>query len=112
MNAPSFYQNVYELVRMVPAGRVTSYGAIAVFLGKPGGARVVGYAMGASSNASPPIPAHRVLNSKGVLTAKKQFAQPDLMQTLLENEGVEIKNNKVVNLEKYFWDPSIELSKQ
>lgn len=110
MQEPNFYQRVYDVVRRIPAGRVTSYGAIAAYLEKANAARAVGYAMRASGTVFPPIPAHRVLNRQGILTARDQFAQQNLMQMMLESEGVQVVNHQVVDFEKVFWDPVIELS--
>lgn len=105
----SFYDQVFELVRLIPKGRVTSYGAIARSLGSGGSARMVGYAMNNAGLARPPIPAHRVVNSSGLLTGKFHFSTPDLMQELLENEGVVVKDNKVQKFKEVFWDPLTEL---
>jgi methylated-DNA-protein-cysteine methyltransferase-like protein len=105
----SFYDQVFELVRLIPKGRVTSYGAIARSLGSGGSARMVGYAMNNAGLAHPPIPAHRVVNSSGLLTGKFHFGTPDLMQELLENEGIIIKNDKVQQFKDLFWDPLTEL---
>ena len=109
---PSFYDLVYDLVRKIPAGRVTSYGAIAAFLGAKGSARMVGYAMNGSHKIFPPVPAHRVLNRNGCLTGKIHFQPQSLMQQLLESEGLEIRDDCVVNLERHFWDPATELDLQ
>lgn len=109
LNGTTFYENVYELVRKIPEGRVTTYGAIAHALGKTGAARQVGYAMANAGKAHPPVPAHRVLNSNGRLTGKKAFGHPMLMQELLENEGVKVENDGVVDYHKLLWDPSNEL---
>lgn len=105
----SFYDQVFELVRLIPKGRVTSYGAIAKSLGAGGSARMVGYAMSNAHLAHPPIPAHRVVNSSGLLTGKFHFKTPDLMQKLLEKEGVVIKGDKIQSFEKHFWDPLQEV---
>jgi len=104
----NFFQQVYEVVKLIPEGRVTSYGAIAKYLGQVRSARMVGWAMNASHNI-PEVPAHRVVNRKGVLTGKFHFDGSNLMQQLLENEGVEVKENQIQNFEKIFWDPSREL---
>ena len=109
MEEQGFFERVYDVVRQIPYGRVTSYGAIARYLGTAGSARMVGWAMNNSHSAAD-IPAHRVLNRKGLLTGKHHFAGTNLMQQLLENEGIEIKNDQVVNFQEYFWDPSLELS--
>jgi methylated-DNA-protein-cysteine methyltransferase related protein len=105
----SFYDQVFELVRLIPRGRVTSYGAIAKGLGAGGSARMVGYAMSQAGLANPAVPAHRVVNSSGLLTGKFHFSTPELMQQLLEKEGLVIENDKIKNLKKHFWDPLIEL---
>jgi methylated-DNA-protein-cysteine methyltransferase-like protein len=104
-----FFQRVYAVARQVPYGRVTSYGAIARFLGTGRSARVVGYAMNASAGAYPPVPAHRVVNRIGLLSGKHHFPFPDMMQQLLENEGVEVIDDQVQNFDSLFWDPSKEL---
>jgi len=105
----SFYDQVYEIVRLIPKGRVTSYGAIAKSLGAGGSSRLVGYAMNNAHGLSPKIPAHRVVNRNGLLTGKFHFATPDLMQQLLENEGLTITDNKIQNFKTHFWDPAQEL---
>ena len=105
----SFFERVYDVVRLIPKGRVTSYGAIAKYLGAARSARMVGWAMN-SSHGQDDVPAHRVLNRKGLLTGKFHFDGTNLMQQLLENEGIPIQNNQVVNFEKYFWDPAKELA--
>jgi len=106
--APSFFERVYEVVKKIPYGRVTSYGAIATYLGAARSARMVGWAMNASHQI-PDIPAHRVVNKAGLLTGKHHFQGTNLMQQLLENEGVVIKEHKIQNLATYFWDPYKEL---
>lgn len=103
----NFFEKVYQVARLVPYGRVTSYGAIAKYLGAARSARMVGWAMNASHGED--IPAHRVVNRVGLLTGKHHFEGTNLMQQLLENEGVKVKDNKVVNFEKLFWDPAKEL---
>ncbi len=104
-----FFEQVYQVVRLIPKGRVTSYGAIAKYLGAAKSSRVVGYAMNAAHNQTPKVPAHRVLNRNGQLTGKHHFATPILMQELLEKEKIEIKNDIVVNFKELYWDPTIEL---
>ena len=104
----SFFQNVFDVAKLIPTGRVTSYGAIANYLWAKGSSRMVGWAMNASIPEQD-IPAHRVVNRIGVLTGKHHFATPTLMQELLETEGVEVKNDKVVNFKELFWDPSDHL---
>jgi len=105
----NFFQNVYDVVKLIPAGRATSYGAIASYLGSKRGARQVGWAMGSSYNMAD-LPAHRVVNKEGVLTAKDLFETPVTMQHRLEEEGVEVKNDRIQNWDKYFWDPEKELT--
>jgi methylated-DNA-protein-cysteine methyltransferase-like protein len=104
----NFYDMVYQVARLIPPGRVTSYGAIANYLGTKGSSRMVGYAMQACGTANPPVPAHRVVNSQGLLTGKFHFGG-NLMEQLLESEGVQVKDDKVVDFKKIFWDPAIEL---
>lgn len=103
----NFYQNVYEVAKQIPYGRVTSFGAIATFLGSARSARMVGYALNGSVNHD--VPAHRVVNRKGLLTGKHHFEGTNLMQQLLESEGVVVKDNQVQDFERVFWDPSQEL---
>lgn len=105
----TFFENVYEVVRLIPKGRVTSYGAIAKYLGTGRSARTVGYAMNNAHVQSPKVPAHRVLNRNGMLTGRHHFNPPELMQQLLEKEGVRVKNHGVADFEKVFWDPQKEL---
>ncbi len=105
----NFYDNVYDVARQIPAGRVTSYGAIASYLGTKGSSRMVGYAMQACGNAKPPVPAHRVVNRQGLLTAKFHFGG-DTMQRLLEAEGVKVKDDQVQDFKTVYWDPNIELA--
>ena len=105
----TIYYAIYALVRLVPAGRVTSYGAIAAALGMASGARQVGYAMNLSHSAPLPVPAHRVVNRQGLLTGRHHFNPPELMQQLLEQEGIVVQDNKVLDFERLFWDPSKEL---
>jgi methylated-DNA-protein-cysteine methyltransferase-like protein len=105
-----FFSQVYEVVRLIPKGRVTSYGAIANALGTKLSARMVGWAMNSGHTVKPKIPAHRVLNREGRLTGKMHFGSPTRMQELLEKEGVKIKDDQVVELQKHFWDPMKELS--
>ncbi len=107
MQEDNFFEKVYEVARLIPYGRVTSYGAIAKYLGAARSARMVGWAMNSSHNQD--VPAHRVVNRVGLLSGKHHFPGSNLMQQLLENEGVEVEDNKVVDFEKYFWDPAKEL---
>jgi methylated-DNA-protein-cysteine methyltransferase-like protein len=109
-NDHDFFTQVYEVVRLIPKGRVTSYGAIANALGTKLSARMVGWAMNSAHNIKPKIPAHRVLNREGMLTGKMHFGSPTRMQELLEKEGIKIKDDQVVELQKHFWDPVKELS--
>lgn len=105
---PNFLDTVYAIVRKIPRGRATSYGAIAESAGIRLSARMVGWAMNAAGRANPPIPAHRVVNSKGLLTGKDHFATPTLMQELLENEGIRVENNQIQDFKTVFWDPAEE----
>ena len=105
----NFFEQVYEVVKLIPPGRVTSYGAIASYLGTKGSARMVGWAMN-SAHGRPEVPAHRVVNRIGLLTGKFHFATPDAMQERLEAEGVTVKNDKVQNFEAVFWNPVVELT--
>ena len=105
----SFYEQVYEVVRQIPKGRVTSYGAIAKALGSGKSARIVGWAMNNAHFVKPKVPAHRVVNSLGLLTGKHAFETPTLMQELLEKEGIHILNEKVVDFTVKFWNPADEL---
>jgi methylated-DNA-protein-cysteine methyltransferase-like protein len=109
MPEQSFFERVYEIVRLVPKGRVTSYGAIAKYLGTGMSSRMVGWAMNASHNADPPVPAQRVVNRNGLLTGKHHFPTPTLMEQMLKKEGVKVKNDQVVDFKKKFWDPAVEL---
>lgn len=105
----SFFESVYDVVRLIPKGRVTSYGAIANYLGTKLSSRMVGWAMNAAGSAIPPVPAHRVVNRNGILTGKHHFATPTLMEDLLKSEGVKVSNDAIVNYKHLFWDPSEEL---
>lgn len=104
----NFFQNVYDVVKLIPKGRVTSYGAIGAYLGAKSSARMVGWAMN-NAHSMPGIPAHRVLNRQGLLTGRMHFATPAHMQELLEKEGIKVMNDQVVDFEKHFWDPAKEL---
>lgn len=106
----NIFDVIYDVVRCIPKGRVTSYGAVAAAIGVKSGARMVGYAMNASFSAKPKVPAHRVVNRNGMLSGKHHFATPKTMQQLLEKEGIKVKDDKVVAFEKLFWDPVKELS--
>ncbi len=109
MEKLSFYDQVYQVVRLIPKGRVSSYGAIAAYLGSKGSSRMVGYAMNAAKTTFPPVPAQRVVNRSGLLSGKFHFGSANMMQQLLENEGIKVENDKVVDFKKIFWDPATEL---
>ena len=104
-----FFHRVYEVVKLIPPGRVTSYGAIARYLGIGGSARMVGWAMNASHSNSEFVPAHRVVNRNGLLTGKHHFDTPGAMQELLEAEGLIIEDDQILNFKAHFWDPAKEL---
>ena len=106
----SFFEDVYDVARQIPKGRVTSYGAIATYLGTALSARMVGWAMNAASIAKPKVPAHRVVNRNGMLTGKFHFSTPTLMEELLRKEKIIVKGEKIVDFTKIFWDPVIELT--
>ncbi len=105
----SFFELVYEVARQIPKGRVTSYGAIAVSLGTKLSARMVGWAMNGAGRVKPKVPAHRVVNRIGMLSGKHHFSPPGSMEKLLRKEGIKVKNDKVVDFEKLFWDPVEEM---
>jgi methylated-DNA-protein-cysteine methyltransferase related protein len=104
----NFFERVYEVARQIPYGKVTSYGAIAKVLGAARSARMVGWAMNASHNLED-VPAHRVVNRSGLLTGKHHFDGTNLMQQLLESEGIEVRENQIVDFEKHFWTPEMKL---
>jgi len=104
-----FFNQVYQVVRLIPKGRVTSYGAIAAYLGAKSSSRVVGYAMNAAHKIKPKVPAHRVVNRNGLLTGKHHFESPFKMQELLEKEKIKVENDKIVDFEILFWNPTEEL---
>jgi len=106
-----FFQRVYDVAEQIPFGRVTSYGAIAVFLGAARSARMVGWAMNNSSTCGRNIPAHRVVNRKGLLTGKNHFGNTDTMSQLLEAEGITIVDDQIIDFDKLFWDPAMELTR-
>ena len=110
LGGASFFQDVYDVVRQIPKGSVTSYGAIAAYLGTKLSARMVGWAMNAAHTAKPKVPAQRVVNRNGMLTGKHHFGTPDLMEELLKKDGVAVKKDTVVDFKKRFWDPITELS--
>jgi methylated-DNA-protein-cysteine methyltransferase-like protein len=105
----SFFENVYAVVRQIPKGRVTSYGAIANYLGTKLSARMVGWAMNAAHSAKPKVPAHRVVNRNGMLSGKAHFATPTLMEEMLTKEKIKVEEDTIVNFENFFWDPAEEL---
>src|SRR6187402_1332923 len=105
----SFFQDVYDVVRQVPKGRVTTYGAIANYLGTKLSARMVGWAMNGAHNIKPKVPAHRVVNRNGMLSGKNHFETPEKMKELLEKEGTAVVDDTVVNFREKFWDPASEL---
>lgn len=105
----SFFEQVFDIARQIPKGRVTSYGAIARCIGTGKSARLVGWAMNGCSRVKPKVPAHRVVNSVGLLSGKHAFKTPTLMEELLAKEGIKVKNDKVVDFKKVFWDPVEEL---
>jgi methylated-DNA-protein-cysteine methyltransferase related protein len=101
-----FFQMVYQVVRLIPKGRVTSYGAIAAYLGAKSSSRVVGYALNAAHNVKPKVPAHRVVNRNGLLSGKHHFETPFKMQELLEKEKIKVIDDKVVDFKNLFWNPA------
>jgi methylated-DNA-protein-cysteine methyltransferase-like protein len=106
-----FFERVYQVVLQIPYGKVSSYGAIAAYLGSKGSARMVGWAMNSSRHSKLSIPAHRVVNQAGLLTGKRHFGGPDTMEELLRSEGIPVENGQIINVEHYFWDPAKELEK-
>ncbi|MBC7912560.1 MAG: MGMT family protein [Pyrinomonadaceae bacterium] len=110
MDKSTFFDKVYEVARLIPAGRVTSYGAIAEYLGTKGSSRMVGYAMNASGTANPRVPAHRVVNRFGMLSGKRHFDGHNLMEEMLKSEGVEVQEDAVKDFKNRFWDPNKELA--
>ena len=111
MKDVGFFEKVYQVARQIPYGRVTSYGAIANYLGMPRSARMVGWAMNASKNDDS-VPAHRVVNQNGLLTGKHHFKGTNLMAQLLENENIKVRDNEIVNFKSIYWNPIKELMKQ
>jgi methylated-DNA-protein-cysteine methyltransferase-like protein len=105
----SFFDDVYSVVRQIPRGRVTTFGALANYLGTKSSARMVGWAMNGAHNTTPEVPAQRVVNRNGLLSGRAHFSTPTLMEELLEKEKVKVLDNKVVDFEKLFWDPAKEL---
>jgi len=110
-DAVDFFDRVYDVAKCIPPGRVTTYGAIAAFLGSPQAARTVGWAMNASHLQPGFIPAHRVVNRQGLLTGKHHFRYPSLMQELLESEGIRVSGDQILDFKKIFWDPGRELKR-
>jgi len=106
----TFFADVYDVVRQIPKGRATSYGAIAKYLGSGLSARMVGWAMNGAINIKPKVPAHRVVNRNGMLTGKVHFGTPTKMQELLEKEGMKVEKETIMNFDKIFWDPAKELA--
>ena len=100
----TFFSQVYQVVKIIPTGRITTYGAIASYLGSKGSARMVGWAMNAAHSLED-VPAHRVVNRTGLLTGKNHFATPDQMQQLLEKEGIKVENDLIIDFDNLFWDP-------
>ena len=105
----SFFELVYEVARQIPKGKVTSYGAIAACLGTRLSARMVGWAMNGAGKVKPKVPAHRVVNRIGLLSGKHHFSPPGSMEKQLRKEGIRVKNDKIIDFDKYFWDPVKEL---
>ena len=106
----SFFEDVFDVVRQIPRGRVTSYGAIAQYLGTRLSARMVGWAMNARHIAKPPVPAQRVVNRNGMLSGRHHFPTPTRMEEMLKKEGIIVKDDVIVDFKKIFWDPTEELS--
>lgn len=106
----SFFEQVYDVARQIPKGRVSSYGAIAAYLGTKMSARMVGWAMNGAFHLNPPVPAHRVVNRNGMLSGKMHFATPTRMEELLKKEKIKVVEDTIVDFDKKFWDPAIELS--
>lgn len=109
MAEKDFFQMVYQVVRLIPKGRVTSYGAIAAYLGAKTSARLVGYAMNGAHKVKPKVPAHRVVNRNGLLTGKHHFETPFQMQELLEKEHIKVEKDKILGFKTVYWDPNLEL---
>lgn len=105
-----YFDSVFQVVRLIPEGRATSYSAISNYLGTKSGARMIGWAMNASHSQKEYVPAHRVVNRNGMLTGKHHFPSPMAMQEALEGEGVEIKDDKIQNYKQVYWDPTVELT--
>ena len=110
-SSDSFFDSVFQVARLIPKGRVSTYGAIAEYLGSRLSARMVGWAMNAAGSAEKPVPAHRVVNRNGMLSGKHHFATPTLMEELLRNEKIMVKDDKIVDFDKHFWNP-VELEER
>lgn len=108
--ASDFFESVYQIVRLIPKGKVSTYGAIAACLGSKSSSRVVGYAMNGAHKVKPKVPAHRVVNRNGQLSGKMHFETPFQMEELLKKEGVEVINDQIQNFEQHFWDPGKEIA--
>lgn len=104
-----FFERVYAIVSLVPEGRVTTYGAVAAYIGAPGAARTVGWALNACHDYNHVVPAHRVVNRNGMLTGKHHFRHPEMMKELLDSEGVKVEDDRVADFKNLFWDPYKEL---
>jgi methylated-DNA-protein-cysteine methyltransferase related protein len=107
--ASDFFESVYQVVRLIPKGKVSTYGAIAACLGSKSSSRVVGYAMNGAGRVTPKVPAHRVVNRNGLLSGKMHFETPYQMEELLKKEGIVVKNDQIQNFNQHFWDPGKEL---
>jgi methylated-DNA-protein-cysteine methyltransferase-like protein len=105
----SFFETVYDVVRLIPKGRATSYGAVAAYIGTKLSARMVGWAMNAAGTVHPKVPAHRVVNRNGMLSGRHHFGTPTLMEELLKKEGIKVENDTIVDFDRVFWDPAREL---
>ena len=110
MDSASFFDQVYQVVALIPKGKVTSYGAIAAYLGSKGSSRMVGYAMNMVHQSNPHLPAHRVVNRNGLLTGKFHFDSPTKMQDLLALEGIIVKDDQIIDFKNHFWDPALALA--
>ena len=108
-NEESFFLKVYQVTRLIPYGRVSTYGAIASYIASPQSARMVGWALNKCSSQKEFVPAYRVVNKKGILTGKNHFGTKNVMHQLLENEGVKLNNDQIIDFDRLFWDPAIEL---
>lgn len=104
-----FHEQVWEVVKLIPKGKVTSYGAIAKYLSKAKASRMVGWAMNKAHQADAKVPAHRVVNRNGLLTGKNHFENINMMEQKLHQEGIKVENDKIINFDQHFWDPNIEL---